>query len=62
MSGKELKDIRERYNMTQKEFAEKVGVSTILISFAETNRRGISKKLAQKIAESFNIKITFTFK
>lgn len=56
--GLRLKSMRESRHLTQKELAETLGVATSVIAGAET-KRGISKKLAKKLAEYFNTSIEY---
>ena len=56
--GLRLKSMRENSHLTQKELAEALGVATSVIAGAET-KRGISKKLAKKLAEYFNTSIEY---
>lgn len=50
-----LKKIRSYFDDTQKEFAQRIGVSTILISMIESGQKSISKKLIVKIANELNV-------
>ena len=52
-----LKEIRKRYNLTQAELAEKVGVSRSAIAQIESFKNSISLDLAKRISETFNISI-----
>lgn len=56
--GLRLKSMRESCHLTQKELAEALGVATSVIAGAET-KRGISKKLAKRLAEYFNTSIEY---
>jgi len=47
--------IRQRNNMTQKEFADAAGLSTVSISGFESGRLQIGKKAADKIYEAFGV-------
>jgi len=54
--GENVRTYRELHNLTQKELGEKVGnLSRQNISNIENNRRPISKTVAKKLAEIFNI-------
>lgn len=53
--GMVLRGARFRENMTQKELAEKSGVSQENISRIENGKRSIGKKLAMKLAKSLKI-------
>ncbi len=56
----EVKEIRTRHQLTQAAFAEKVGVSTVLVAMTETGQKPVSRHYLQKIANAFGepIKIT----
>lgn len=51
-----LKEFRKSKKITQKELAEKIGVSQQYISHWEVGRREMSVKNAKKIAEILNVK------
>lgn len=53
-----LKSKRKEFKLTQKKLAEELGVATSVIAGAET-KRGISKSLAQKLADYFNTDIEY---
>ena len=53
--GQYIGELIEDYNMTQKEFAEKLGVSPKTISKLVNGEELISKDIAQKLAEFTNI-------
>ncbi len=52
MTGHELKTLREKANLTQKEFAEKIGTLYPRVSDWETGKRKISLAY-QKIINDF---------
>lgn len=55
--GRWLIGVRIALGMTQKEFAEKLGVSEAQVSRDETNEyQGITMEKAQRILETFNIR------
>ena len=56
--AKRLKAKRKEFKLTQKKLAEELGVATSVIAGAET-KRGISKSLAQKLADYFNTDIEY---
>jgi len=51
----DLKTFRKRYDMTQGEFADKLGFSRSHIATVETNRQGISLRLMYEIIKNFNV-------
>lgn len=52
-----VRDLRYKVGLTQKEFAKRLGVSTILISMVETDQKNVTFKLLEKIAKYFKVKI-----
>lgn len=50
-----LIEFREKIGLDQKGLASAIGVSAPTISRAETGERGVSKKLAHKLAERFSL-------
>jgi putative transcriptional regulator len=56
-----LKELRARYNMTQEELAEKVGVSRQTIVAIEKQKYDPSLPLAFKLARCFGVKIEDIF-
>ena len=52
-----LKYLRSKMNLTQKDFAEKIGVSQSSINYWEKGQRIPSIEAAAKIADFFNITI-----
>ncbi|MFX0094676.1 MAG: helix-turn-helix transcriptional regulator [Candidatus Hodarchaeota archaeon] len=56
-----IKEFRARYNLTQKELAEKVGVRRETIVFLEKGKYNPSLKLAHRIARVFNTSIEKLF-
>ncbi len=65
MSGKSMKtrikELRARYNLTQKELADKVGVRRETIVFLEKGKYNPSLKLAYNIAKVFKTPIEEIF-
>lgn len=53
--GKKLKSLRELASMSQKDLAEKIEVSTVMISQYENNKKMPSRETIKKIAEVFGI-------
>ena len=56
-----LKELRARFNLTQDDLANKVGVRRETILFIEKGKYNPSLKLAKKIANVFNEKIDDVF-
>lgn len=52
-----LKELRSKKNITQKEFAEKIGVTAAALSAYENNGKNPSVAVAKRIAESFHVSI-----
>ncbi len=50
-----VKTIREEAGLTQEQFAQALGVSTILIAMVETGQKEVSKNLILKIAELMEV-------
>lgn len=50
-----IKKIREESNLTQKEFADVLSVSTILISMIETKQKQVSKNFIIKLAKKLEV-------
>ncbi len=56
-----IKELRARYNLTQEQLAEKVGVRRETILFIESGKYNPSLKLGFKIAKELNSKIDEIF-
>lgn len=56
-----LKELRARYDMTQEDLADKVGVSRQTINAIETGKYDPSLPLAFKLARCFGVKIEDMF-
>lgn len=52
-----LKQLRNSLNITQKEFAKKIGVTAAALSAYENNQKNPSLAVAKRIAENFHISI-----
>lgn len=50
-----VKKIRNEAGLTQAEFAEEIGVSTVLIAMVESGQKEASKNLIRKIAERLDV-------
>ncbi|WP_082759869.1 helix-turn-helix domain-containing protein [Abyssisolibacter fermentans] len=55
MFGTKLKDLRKKYNFTQKDLAEKLGLTPAAIGLYEQGRRTPDVELIVKIAKIFDI-------
>ena len=51
-----LKEIRKKHNYTYGFMAQKIGISKPFYWQIENNKRGLSYKMAVKIAKIFNLK------
>lgn len=56
-----IKDLREKYNFTQQDLAEKLMVSRQTINSLESGRYNPSIQLAFKVAKLFNLTIEDIF-
>ena len=54
-SGRALLGLRYREDLTQKQFAEKLGIKQSHVSEMENNRRPISLQMAKKISKIFGV-------
>jgi transcriptional regulator with XRE-family HTH domain len=54
-SGEVIKMLRELKNWTQKELAEKCGITSTNISLLENNKVDIGKKRAVQLAKAFKV-------
>ncbi|GHV57080.1 hypothetical protein FACS189460_3000 [Deltaproteobacteria bacterium] len=57
-----LRALREKEGLSQKAMAEKVGLRQADISALETGRRALTEKIAQSLAQSFNVEAESLFK
>ncbi|NNF70749.1 MAG: helix-turn-helix transcriptional regulator, partial [Rhodobacteraceae bacterium] len=57
-AGVKLRDIRTRLHLTQKDFAEKLGVSLPYLSQMENNHRPISTTVVLALASEFGLDVT----
>ena len=53
--GKKLKELRLQANLTQKQLAERVGVTKSVISFYELQERSPSPDVLVKLSEIFHV-------
>ena len=54
-----LKEIRNDNHMTQKEFAQKIGVTPAALSAYENNHKNPSVAVLQRIGENFDVSLTW---
>ena len=54
-----LKEIRNDNHMTQKEFAQKIGVTPAALSAYENNQKNPSVAVLQRIGENFDVSLTW---
>lgn len=50
-----IRKIRDEADLTQSEFAKKIGVSPVLITMVETGQKEVSKSLLLKLAKSLKV-------
>lgn len=56
-----IKDQRQKFNLTQQELADRVGVRRETIIFLEQGKYNPSLKLAMDIAKAFKVKVEELF-
>jgi len=56
-----IKELRQKFNLTQEELARRVGVRRETIVFLEQGKYNPSLKLAMDIAKSFKMKVDDLF-
>ena len=57
--GRRLKEIRKHLNMSQKDFANKYGMSQQILSKYENGKSDISDRIKTSLADEFNININW---
>jgi hypothetical protein len=57
-AGAKLREIRQRLNMTQKDFAARIGVSLPYANQMENNNRPISTTVVLALAQEFGFDVT----
>ena len=50
-----IRTIRDEAELTQAEFAEALGVSTVLVTMVETGQKDVSKNFLLRLAELMNV-------
>ena len=53
--GNNLKNLRLKYKMTQKELADKIGVTKSVVSYYELQERSPSPEVLIKLSQIFNV-------
>ncbi|PTI88139.1 helix-turn-helix domain-containing protein [Staphylococcus simulans] len=59
--GQNIKQIRKRMNMSQKELATKMEISQSYLSDIENGRKNLSIKTVKKLANSLGLSVTDLF-
>ncbi|MDK7927651.1 MAG: helix-turn-helix transcriptional regulator [Staphylococcus simulans] len=59
--GQNIKQIRKRMNMSQKELATKMEISQSYLSDIESGRKNLSIKTVKKLADSLGLSVTDLF-
>ena len=59
--NKNLKELREKAKLTQKDVAEKTNVTETYISLLENGNRNPSDKMKKQLAELYKVKVTDIF-
>lgn len=57
--GSRIKGLREKHNISQKDFAVKIGVSNVVLSRYESNERKPDYETLQLIADFFEVSIDY---
>ena len=57
-AGAKLRDMRQRLGLTQKSFAEKLGVSLPYLNQMENNNRPLSSSVILSLAQEFGFDVT----
>lgn len=61
MFGERIKELREELNLSQKELGEFIGVSDVMISLYEQNKKYPSMNNVLKLSDYFNVSIGYLF-
>lgn len=57
--GENIKNLRKQMNLTQDEFAKKIGISRSYLGDLENNRRNLSTETAKKISKKLGISLLY---
>ncbi|RIJ65500.1 helix-turn-helix domain-containing protein [Rummeliibacillus sp. POC4] len=57
--GTRIKQLRERYNISQKDFAQKINVSNVVLSRYESDERKPDYDTLEKIADYFEVSVDY---
>lgn len=61
MIGRRLKELRTKKDLTQKELAKKIGISSSTIAMIESGERNGNKETLDKIAGFFNVTLDYLY-
>lgn len=61
-TGNEVRIIRHKQKLSQRQFAKRLAVSTVLIAMVETGQRQVTRQLLQRIADVFGHSFTIRIK
>ncbi len=59
--GRRVRDLRRRLGLTQKELAERCGLSPVYVQFIESGKRHPSLKALSRIAEALGVELDDLF-
>ena len=59
--GYAIKELRDSYRETQQQFADRVGISKSYVSELESNKRSVSVRTLNQIANKLNMKLDIRF-
>ena len=59
--GYAIKELRDSYRETQQQFADRVGISKSYVSELESNKRSVSVRTLNQIADKLNMKLDIRF-
>ena len=55
--GYAIKELRDSYHETQQQFADRIGISKSYVSELESNKRSVSVRTLNQIANKLNMKL-----
>ena len=59
--GYAIKELRDSYRETQQQFADRIGISKSYVSELESNKRSVSVRTLNRIADKLNMKLDIRF-
>lgn len=59
--GYAIKELRDSYRETQQQFADRIGISKSYVSELESNKRSVSVRTLNQIADKLNMKLDIRF-